>query len=88
MRDMVIAAGLAGMLAACAQSDTDEAVKVMSQRGDTIVLRGLVDATRDTPPERFGKVAGDLCAARGKTAQFVEMRQMATFAFDVTYRCA
>lgn len=76
-------------LCACVPStQPEEPVKVVRRDENGISLRGLVDASRRTPPPVFDSVAGEHCARNGKTARFVSMSQRTTFAFDVIYECA
>ncbi|GHG94822.1 hypothetical protein [Pseudodonghicola xiamenensis] len=75
-------------LAACNQGAQDEPVRILKSDGETVVLRGLIDATRKTPPPRFEALAARECARAGKTPVFVSMTQQTTFAFDVVFDCA
>lgn len=75
-------------LAACAEQGTSEPVRILKSDGGQVVIRGLIDATRSTPPPRYDMLAAAECAKSGKTASLVSMTQASTFAFDVTYRCA
>ena len=74
-------------LAGCVAPATDQPVRILRSNADDVVLHGLIDATRNTPPARYGALAQGECAAVGKQAVFVKMEQKSTFGFDVTYRC-
>ena len=74
-------------LAACVTSTPEEPVRVLRSSASEVVLRGLVDATRTAPPERFNTVAQAECARSGKSAVFASMVQRSTYGFDITYRC-
>lgn len=73
--------------AGCVQPQQDDALRLVKNDGNQVVLTGLIDATRSTPPERFEIRAAAECAAHGKTAKFESMTQKSTFAFDVAYSC-
>ncbi|WP_109464693.1 hypothetical protein [Albibacillus kandeliae] len=74
-------------LAACGTPNPDEPISVQRSDADVVVLRGLLDATRSTPPERYDVMAAGECGRYGKKAVFSKMAQHATYAFDVTYAC-
>ena len=74
-------------VAGCVEQPADEPVRVIRSDAVTVVLRGLIDATRTTPPPRYDAMAQAECAKAGKDAVFVGMEQRTTFAFDVTYAC-
>lgn len=75
------------LLAACVTSPEGESLTVLRSDADAVVLRGLIDATRTRPPERYDRIAAEHCAAHGKAAEFTGMAQHSTFAFDVAYAC-
>lgn len=87
MRKSALALSIATLLGACVTTQSHEPVQTISQDKNGIVLRGLIDATRKTPPERYDHLAAEHCSKSGSTATFTGMEQRSTFAFDVTYRC-
>lgn len=89
MRKPSLALALAAALplVACGAPSTVDSVKLITRSEDAIVLRGLVDATRNTPPERFDRRAAELCGQSGRVAKFRERTQRSTAAFDLTYDC-
>lgn len=78
---------LAASLSACVPTGTDKPVRVLRSTADSVVLHGLIDATRTSPPERYEVLAQSECARAGKQAVFAKMEQKSTFGFDVTYHC-
>ena len=59
----------------------------MQKDQNGIVLRGLQDATRSQPPQRYDAIAAQHCASVGGKPQLQSKVQRTTFAFDVTYLC-
>ena len=84
---MVLAGGLAAGLAGCVTQSGADSISLLRSDANGVVLRGLIDASRSTPPARYDAVAQGECAKSGKQAGFVSMAQKSTFGFDVTYRC-
>lgn len=82
-----IAIALCVLLAACDNQAANESMKVVQSSSDTLVLQGLIDATRTSPPERYDTEAASHCAQYGKKPVFVSMSQRTTYKFDVTYNC-
>lgn len=78
---------LTATLAGCVQPSTDQSIRVLRSDAERVVLRGLIDATRTTPPARYDALAQAECGRFGKTAVLVSMDQRSTFGFDVTYGC-
>ncbi len=74
-------------LAGCVTPATDEPVRILRSDDKGVVLHGLIDATRSTPPARYDRLAQGECARAGKRAAFAGMAQKSTFGFDVTYDC-
>ena len=83
----VVAMGLAGGLAGCVTQSGEDSIRILHSDANGVVLRGLIDASRSTPPARYGGLAAAECAKAGKAARFVGMTQKSTFGFDVTYSC-
>lgn len=79
----LLCAGLAG----CVTPANDESVRILRSDDKRVVLHGLIDATRTTPPARYDALAQGECARVGKRAAFAGMTQKSTFGFDVTYDC-
>ncbi|VDC24831.1 hypothetical protein [Pseudogemmobacter humi] len=78
---------LGPVLAACVTTGQDQPVRILRSTADGVVLHGLIDATRSSPPARYDTLAQSECARAGKKAAFMGMEQRSTFGFDVTYRC-
>lgn len=78
---------LAGALAGCVQPAAEDGIRILKSDADGVTLRGLIDATRTTPPEGYNQVATAQCARAGKVARFDRMEQRSTFGFDVIYAC-
>lgn len=78
---------LVGALAGCVAPGTDEPIRILRSDAESVVLRGLIDATRTTPPPRYDALAASQCAASGRMAEYQGMQQHSTFGFDVTYAC-
>ncbi|MFT4150601.1 MAG: hypothetical protein QM656_10435 [Paracoccaceae bacterium] len=74
-------------LGACVTTQPDEPVKIVRADSTTVVLRGLIDASRTEPPPRYAAIAQAQCARFARTAAFAAMEQRTTFGFDVTYHC-
>ncbi|WP_283179831.1 hypothetical protein [Gemmobacter sp. 24YEA27] len=79
---------LAATQAACVSGPRpEEPVRILRSTTDGVVLHGLIDATRKSPPERYDMLAQSECARSGRHAVLTGMEQKSTFGFDVTYRC-
>ncbi|MBJ2153310.1 hypothetical protein [Paracoccus sp. IB05] len=79
---------LAATQAACVSSPRpEEPVRILRSTADGVVLHGLIDATRKSPPERYDLLAQSECARSDRHAVLSRMEQKSTFGFDVTYRC-
>ncbi len=87
-RPLIRMALLSVILAACVPAEQSEPLRILRSTPDGVVLHGLIDATRTSPPARYDTVAQSECARSGKTASFIGMEQTSTFGFDVTYRCS
>ncbi|MCL4069361.1 hypothetical protein M3484_22645 [Pseudomonas sp. GX19020] len=79
---------LAATQAACVSgTGPEEPVRILRSTTDGVVLHGLIDATRKSPPDRYDILAQSECARSGRQAVLIGMEQKSTFGFDVTYRC-
>lgn len=80
---VLLCAGLAG----CVTPAVEDSVRILRSDARGVMLHGLIDATRTTPPARYDSLAQAECARAGKRAAFAGMAQTSTFGFDVTYKC-
>jgi len=87
MIQAIAAMMLVRALTGCVQPPADEGIRILRSDADGVTLRGLLDATRTTPPDGYDQIATAHCSRAGKEALFDRMEQRSTFGFDVIYAC-